>query len=280
MLLGEGDDSAAWSAGGAWVVRLAKHAPAAEGLRREACFLPGIADRLPLSIPRPTYHRVADDLHASVHRLVHGEALTRDRFLSLEASARKRCARQVAEFLVALQRIDPRIAERCGIERLDHVAYYRDARVHAETHVFPHLTPADRAWAESLFESFSPPVASEEPVVLHHDLGPEHVLWNPARQAVVGILDFGDMTIGERARDLVLLWEDYGLEFVRDFLRGFPSPDPARLLQRMYRIYELAAVEWASWIASGERAGDLREILGTIAELRSNARAEPWREAL
>src|SRR5438309_8826459 len=67
--LGEGDFCQAYLADDEWVIRVAKHAKAAKSLRREACLLTQIDDRLDLRVPIPEI--VSPAPAPSVHRPSH-----------------------------------------------------------------------------------------------------------------------------------------------------------------------------------------------------------------
>lgn len=269
--LGEGDFSVAWLINGEWVCRIAKHAEAAASLGREARLLPQIAANLPLPIPQPACYGFMGRTVA-IHTLIPGEPLTRDQFLSLDGAVRDRCTRQLAEFLAVFHRTNLAMARQCGIKVIDYPARYREVRRRAEEHLLPRLNESDRAYVRKIFREFlaAPPDPAAS-VLLHGDLSPEHVLWNPADAQLTGVLDFGDMQIGDAAWDLVFLLEDYGPEFVTLLLRRFPSPDNQVLLRCAHQLRELDTVEWAASVCSGERDAEGEDPRASIAALR-----EPW----
>jgi aminoglycoside phosphotransferase (APT) family kinase protein len=84
---GEGDFCLAY-ASGAWIVRVAKHAEAAQALRRESCVLERIAAALPLPVPRPELSDPGECPPFTVHRRVEGGVLTRAAWEGLPSAPR------------------------------------------------------------------------------------------------------------------------------------------------------------------------------------------------
>ena len=281
VFLGEGEFTSAWLANEDSVCRFPKHMDAVTSLKREACLLPRIASGLPLPIPQPVCYLLPGDPHVvAIHPLVAGEALTRGLFESLDDDGQDRCAGQVARFLSCLHKSDPAPAQSCGVKRADYQSRYGDVRGCAEQYLALQISSADYEYARRVVDEFLTAEAIElkDYRLLHGDLSPDHVLWN--QKQVVGILDFGDMEIGDVAWDLVYLWEDYGPEFLRRFIRHFPAADAESLLRRTYRFGELDAVEWAANICAGTREGDAKAALGRITRLRSREKEAPWRRVL
>lgn len=270
-LLGEGDFHVAYLVDDVWVVRFAKHDTATTSLRREACLLPKLAGRLPLAIPRPEVVQVDDDPPFAAHRLVPGIELTRDRYLALPPDGRDRCAAQLAAFVDALHATDLAVADHCGIEVRDHRAHYAAVLRDARAQLWPRLDPSDRAFVEAQIEEYvSSSAVGEEPVLLHGDLSPEHVLYDPDTRTVSGIIDFGDVFVGDPAWDLLYLYEDYGLDLLRRFLRHRSDPDRAALLRRVHRFWVLDLVEWTLRCAHDDPA-ELDDAITQLGAARRDA---------
>ena len=283
MFLGEGEFTSAWLVNEEWVCRCAKHADAATSLRREACLLPKVASGLSLHVPEPVCHVLPDEpLTFAIHPLIAGEALTRDRFEALDDAGQDWCAGQVARFLTCFHQVNPALAQSCGVKRVDYHSRYEEVQKCAEQYLALQLSSADWDYVQRVLKRFlSTEVDRQEDFgLLHGDVSPDHVLWNPIQKEVVGILDFGDMEIGDVAWDLVYIWGDYGPNFMRRFIRHFRSSHVESLLRRAYRFSELDAVEWAANVCAGTRDGDRKEFLGKITSLRSKENQAPWRKLL
>src|SRR5205823_14409606 len=102
-LLGQGMDNRAFLVGDELVFRFAKHPDAADRLQREVSLLPRLAPRLNLPIPRIEYvgRQASSGLPFVGHGMIRGVPLPAD----LTGTTRARAARDIAEFLAALQAI-------------------------------------------------------------------------------------------------------------------------------------------------------------------------------
>ena len=274
-LLGEGDFCTAHLVNGEWVFRFARHREAAESLAREACLLPRIARGLPLPVPVPQVVALDHRPPFVAYPLLPGPALTRERYLQLPPVDRDRCAVQVADFLARLHATDLAITAGCGLAPTSYPARHQEVLSRARVRLFGELAAPVRAFVERVIDedriSRARPGANIREVLLHGDLSPEHILYDEAAAAVTGIIDFGDMAIGDPAWDLVYLYEDYGLDFLGRVLRHYPGDRAPPLLARVYRLYVIDAVEWASRPTSAA-APDLDQAIARIADLA-------WREA-
>ena len=285
--LGEGDFCVAFAVGGAWAVRVAKHAGAAAALAREACLLPRLAPTLDVAIPRPETGFAGDGADPAflAHRLLPGPGLTAEGYLALPEAARDRCAGQIARFLRQLQSADLALARACGVPTADYAARYAAVLARARTELGGLLPGPERRYVEATLRDYlgSGAAAGFRPVLLHGDLAPGHLLYDGRTGDVTAIIDFGDVEVGDPARDLVYVYDDFGLDLlgrVVDALGGDAPGGREALLARAYRLYELLAIEW---IFHCRDAGDdegLAEILDLLPRLRAQAGSPPWRALL
>jgi aminoglycoside 2''-phosphotransferase len=80
------------------------------------------------------------------------------------------------------------------------------------------------------------------PGLIHRDLTGEHILCDPTRGLITGIIDWGDATIGDPALDFVgLLW-DAGRDFTEAVLAGYQGQVDETFWDRMAFYAELAPV--------------------------------------
>ena len=65
--------------------------------------------------------------------------------------------------------------------------------------MLPRLEKDEREYVEQLYDEYlgDPGNFDYEPTVIHADLSPEHILYDPVTQAVAGVIDFGDIEIGD-----------------------------------------------------------------------------------
>jgi aminoglycoside 2''-phosphotransferase len=244
---GAGDFSTAYLVNREWVFRFAKHRQAAASLKREACLLPRIAGQFDVDVPSPEVVSVQASPAFAAYRMLPGPALTKERYFALPEPDRERCAGELARFLMQMHATDARRARACGIQAGDYAARYAGVLAVAREQLFAQLGTAERSFVEASVDDFLTSHAESElrPVVLHGDLSPDHVLYDEASRSISRVIDFGDVVIGDPAWDLVYLYEDYGLDFLRRVLPPYPSSEPRQLLERAYRFYVLDLIEWA-----------------------------------
>ena len=123
-------------------------------------FLPLLNKHITLRIPNFTY--IAKDKSFAGYKYIAGVPLTKKVLKSLLLKEKKRCAKQLAQFLNQLH----------GIRK-----------------------------------------GKGGSVLTHQDLIDEHILFDAKSKRIVGIIDFGDLAMADRARDFARLWryEDEGL---------------------------------------------------------------------
>lgn len=275
--IGRGDHSLAFRCD-TTVVRVARSAEAAEALQREACAMARIADHLPVAVPRPTFARPGDRCAFSVHEEVTGVVLTRARWLRLRTARRERAAAELAGFLAALHELPVATVRACGLPALRRAAYARRLREASARGLHALLAPDVRERLDATLAAWTED--DDEPaVVLHRDLSPDHVLHDPATGRITGILDFGDLAIGDPARDLIFLREDHGEAMLDAVLRRYPHGRPAALAPRVRAWGLLENLAWTLGRHAARRRADVHAGLAALAGALDDALAGPARGA-
>lgn len=188
-----GWDSEARLVDGRWVERRPRRPEVGRRLRRETRLMPWLAPQLPLLVPVP--QPIPDEPYAVRHELVPGEPV---------ADPGPAHGRALGRFLRALHAAAPAEAVRQGAPAAEEAAAERAAlAADFRARVLP-LLPAelDRP-ARELLEALP---ACPADTLVHGDLGPEHVLGHG--DALTGVIDFGDVHIGDPAIDLA--WALHG----------------------------------------------------------------------
>jgi len=153
-------------------------------------------------------------------RQLHSEALT------------QKLATQIAEFLSSLHSFPVEKALELGVLRNQKkegiFAFYKEI----QRKMFPILKRLEQEWTQNLFESF---LANKQffqytPVLLHGDFSSDHILFDKD-QGRIGIIDFGDASIGDPASDFPCL-ADYGAAFDQLVLTNYQGNIDSTFLQR------------------------------------------------
>jgi len=197
-LVEAGWDNAMFRLGDRFAVRLPVRVAAAALIVHEQLWLPGFAPRLPLPIPAPVRIGVPAlgyPWHWSVVPWLPGHAADQQ---ELDVSQ----ARVLADFLRSLHVPAPPDAPANPLRGvpLQHRVASIQPRIDRLSHITSDITPQVlQIWHDAL----NTPV-DISPTWLHGDLHPRNVLVE--RGALSGIIDWGDITAGDRATDLASIW--------------------------------------------------------------------------
>jgi aminoglycoside 2''-phosphotransferase len=199
-------------------------------LEKEMKLLPELAKALPLAIPQFVY--AGDGAPGSGRRFVGyckiaGVELRGGDLASAQPEV---LARQLAEFLSCLHKFPVERAMQLGLSAVsaaDWRRQYEELYERVRAGVLPLLGVAARARAAALWESFLQNDAhfAFRPALIHRDLNSDHILYDAGRGVITGIIDWGDVSIGDAAMDFADLFASYGAEFVELI---FASYDPER----------------------------------------------------
>lgn len=244
---------------GDWVVRFPRSAdPLALG--REVALLRALAGRLPVPLPAP---RLVDHPHHphTLHRFLPGVPLTPDRILA-GGSGLERVADQLGGFLRALHLVDP---APLGVDlpTTDGSERWRALRDSGRREVFGRLSDPARRRLEDHFERGLDALDRSPfaPALRHGDFGPTNLLFDPKRERVCGVLDFGRTALGDPAYDLASLGA-YGPRFQAVLFDRYPSFAPLATRAHFYR--GTFALQEALF---GLRSGDPRALEAGLAAL-------------
>jgi aminoglycoside 2''-phosphotransferase len=130
---------------------------------------------------------------------------------------------------------------------------WTERRARIQEVVYPLLLKHQVQWAERLFDGVlaSPASFDYDPALVHGDLAPYHILYDPGRNALAGVLDWGVAGMGDPALDVGNLITSSGERFVAGCQAAYPGLD--RLLPRA-RFYA-QAIE-LSWCLLGLETGE------------------------
>jgi aminoglycoside 2''-phosphotransferase len=187
-------------------------------------------------IPVPDYQFVASDLSFAGYRFLRGTELTAAQFGYLSKPVQDHVLDEAIRLLNALHGLDPHHVAEAGEWRKAWTArqFTRRGRqrLAAVSPEFPELAKE----IEAFYRHYENDRASHM-VVLHGDLVEEHFLLSPDRDRLSGVLDFGDVALGDPADDLKGFWA-YGAQAAAYVIGGLDlrANDPG-LLGRSRRAY-------------------------------------------
>ena len=194
-----GWDNRTFHLGEQMTVRLPSAEEYVSSVEKEHCWLPKLAPLLPLPIPVPlAMGKPAQGYpwHWSIYKWLDGETVSVERIADLW-----QFATALAEFLVALQRIDstggPHNFSRCGGPLLIYDAEIRQSlAILADAIDVAAVTAVWDKALESSWQGF--------PVWFHGDVAVGNLLVENG--ALSAVIDFGCSGVGDPACDLVIAW--------------------------------------------------------------------------
>ena len=196
-----GTDNAIYRLGDDMCVRLPRIKSATGQAQKEHRWLPKLAPLLPLRIPAPLAQgspAAGYPWEWSVYRWFEGEHATFDRIVDLRDAAIA-----LAEFVVALQRIDPANGPIAHAHSRGGRLGTRDASTREAIAALRGVIDTDAATA-AWEVALRAPEWDRAPVWFHGDLLPGNVLAEEGR--VSAVIDFGGLGVGDPACDLMIAW--------------------------------------------------------------------------
>ena len=182
-------------------VRLPRVQQWAQDLDKEWHWLPKLAPRLSLRVPEPVRKGQPASSYPfswAIYEWIDGQPYS-DNLVDDEHQA----ARDLAEFVVGLRRIDPLGAPRGGRKPLRELDAVTRAAIESARAVID-SDAATAAWEHAL----QAPAWKGTPVWIHADLLRPNVLVHGGR--LCAVIDFGGIGVGDPATDVIAAWSVFG----------------------------------------------------------------------
>jgi aminoglycoside phosphotransferase (APT) family kinase protein len=244
-LVGEGFDNSVWVVDEQWAFRFPRRAIAVPLVAREVSVLPRVAPLLPAPVPFPMFVGAESTLFPRPffgHRLLRGVEAAE---AGLTDAQRASLGVGMGRFLRALHAtatleaadgertlpVDPnRRAEmpyRVGMTR-DRLGALED------------LQPARRRRVEQILAEAEKLAPSSANVLLHGDLHVRHVLVEQG--TLSGIIDWGDVCVGDPSIDLLFVWSALPPDARREFFEEYGAIGDETALRAQVLAIHLSAV--------------------------------------
>jgi aminoglycoside phosphotransferase (APT) family kinase protein len=255
-LLGYGWDNAAFLVNGAYVFRFPRRAVAVPLIRCELEALPRLAPLLPAPIPIPRFAGSPGPVYPwpfAGYPLLRGTPLDAARSSARE---RARLAPELGAFLRALHgpRAHAAAAHVLGgdaIGRLDHAKRLPQARERFAAATATGVLADGDVFVAGM-ERLAPDDGPRPAVVVHGDLYARHLLVDDGG-ALAGVIDWGDIHLGDPALDLAAVMLVLPAALHDAFLAEYGAVDAVTWGRATYRAIHHAALELAYGIDRDDR---------------------------
>jgi aminoglycoside 2''-phosphotransferase len=227
--------------GDSWVARFPKSNQAAAAMERERRLLNRLAGLITAAIPQPLVGgRIAFDICTKVP----GTSLWddgRESWRMWPATRQAQYAEQVGAFLADLHAaltIEEAGVLGCGPP----VFPYRPSELASRLSGRLADAESERFLGRTLAEYDVLTVAPDDLALLHNDLIPHNCLVDPRTGALTGVVDFGDVCIGDRHQDFQYLEGLVGAESLEAGIRRYEAIMGRSLCRRRIALYHALAM--------------------------------------
>ncbi len=206
-----------------WVFRFAKSDEGAEILDKETKILDLVRSRVGVTVPDPVYQ----SRDCIVYPFLEGQPLLRETLLGGDETTQNNLAEQLGRFLYKLH-TTPLVTDKWRVPNTQAPVtrdIWVDRRERIREKIYPLLLPHQIQWAENLLNGMldDPAAFTFEPALIHGDLAPYHILFDPNERRISGVIDFGVAGVGDAALDIGNLITSYGETFVRKMQPVYPD---------------------------------------------------------
>lgn len=218
-----------------YIFRFPRGEEADRDLNYEIALLPHLATCLPLSIPQLEFICKGNKGYPWQfvgYPKIPGTPLTKP---FLDATDPHKPARQLGAFLTQLHNYSVKKAKQAQVRYFNADqwrTFYKTFYQQVKEKIFPVLS---KDLQDKITKSWNAFLTKDQhfqfqSVLIHRDLGEEHILWDQKQECITGIIDWNDVSIGDPAIDFTGILDCYGDAFTETVLTHYQrSLDPTFL---------------------------------------------------
>ena len=264
--INEGWDSDVFDIDGRWIFRFPRRPSVVAALERECRVLPKLVAAMPFDVPDPRFVGELEGQQFMGYRRLPGQAYLRgDNVVSVAEGIKAMHAFPVDRAAVLLGDLPTMDAW---------VQSYVELRDYAEKEVAPLVDGETAAAMVGAFEEF---LATDwsvvTPTFVHRDLGAEHILIDRDTRELSGIIDFGDMAIGDPTIDFVGLRISAGIRLTDTAINAYGGEIDEGRMRFYVQVGAVHAVAYGLLIEDEELVAD------AVASLARRLRGDDGRRA-
>lgn len=248
-----------------WVFRFPRMWWAGTLFESEARTHDFVAAILPEHIRLPRVQHLAEPSERFPYRFAGHEFVPGVALDTLDESLIPTAAREIAEFLGALHSVPEKLAAAAGFREVTGADPGRQEWFNHGMKVSLEMRGLDPVVREAVDWLHTPPVTPPplaERRLVHTSLDPEHLLFDPATGALIGVLDWTDVCLGPAGRDFVNLVAWRGWRFAEEVLSFYPRRVDSEFRTRLRWMSQWLTV---IWLAHAPNLGlDIQKHIGAV----------------
>lgn len=197
-----------------WIFRFSRGAFTSGQMKIETAFLPQFEKVSPIAVPSI---KISGESFMGYPKMI-GTPLRASIVEALSEQSKDNVAAQLGTFLKSLHRF------KFSHEKLSQFPYGgSDFWKEVWPLVAPLLSTQARVRAEEYFKIQLEQQEKITPVITHSDLGTSNILFDDHRNQIAGIIDFGDISLHDPARDFNGLLRNHGRQFTEKVLLSYAN---------------------------------------------------------
>ena len=228
---GAGWDNSVFLVNDSFVFRFPRRRIGVSLLETEIRLLPWLSERVPLPIPNPCYVGAPSASYPCVfagYPFIPGHTITAANVID---DGRRAMARPLARFLAALHSVSPDEAWLRGARsdpacRLDATCHKPEAIACLNTLPEDVILHRVKSRLTSLLDSLPTIKEPSSNTLVHGDLHGSQILVTDDTDELAGVIDWGDVHLGDPASDFAVVHSMLPRDCHRDFLQAYAPVDP------------------------------------------------------
>ena len=231
---GEGDNSIAFIINENYIFRFPKRKEVKQQVQREIAVLPKIKSFLNLQIPQ--FEFISPEVNFVGYKIIPGTPLTFEIYNLLNKKYQKIIQQSIVNFLSQLHLIDPSIFNNCNLDTMDLKEEYADNFDKAQKFIYPNISKNKQKIITQLFTEYlnNTENFNYAPTFIHNDFSKDHILFDTVNKQITGIIDFGDIALGDPKYDLMYLLDEFGEDFLKGIFRIYSQKNVKELMNKLY----------------------------------------------
>ena len=235
-LSGEGFDNIAYLINKKYIFLFSKRKHAAKQLKIEIKLLENL--RNILSVEIPNFEFIGKHIKSFPfvgYKKIEGRLLEKESFYGFNDNKMEMIIKQLSKIITDLHSFPIVKAKLYGVRTTDFKKKYENEFKATKEQIYPIVKKETKEYLNDLFTQY---LSNNEnfnyiPSLIHADLNPSHILYDLKKAKIKGIIDFGDVQIGDPDFDLEPLYNTYGKNFLKKFLKFYKITNKKQLLLKL-----------------------------------------------